>query len=337
VYNFVPMNNELVHADGYGNPLCKRTSDTINSEMTIYKSGFPYKNDLYELSSKKSLNIPVTLQLPNDRYDYINLNHHAGDNQNAVYLYSNNRVDYSLVNKHADIEYKYKTDTFAIHDLINENELQVYYKLGFYALDGTNESCNSLANDFNDKSRFVVALREPNKTSANASEELIVAIERKLQYDVVEPIDDPDNPTDPNQDSDTSGNNDPYNQDTSGDIGSNNNSNQDPILIPVQESNYSFYTVSDNIFRADSYNINTPIIMTKDSHTFYLVCNSILLPLIKYNVDEFNTTNELKGYLYMQLYDADTDTEINDDEFIHDYRFNESLKGNSLEITEIDD
>jgi len=84
VYNFVPMNNELVHADGYGNPLCKRTSDTINSEMTIYKSGFPYKNDLYELSSKKSLNIPVTLQLPNDRYDYINLNHHAVDSPPPV-------------------------------------------------------------------------------------------------------------------------------------------------------------------------------------------------------------------------------------------------------------
>lgn len=361
VYNFVQMNNELVQSDGYGNPLCNWTSDTVNSEMTIYKSGFPYKNNLYDFNSKKSLNIPVTLQLPNNRYDYINLNHHAGDNQNAVCLYSNNRVDYSLVSKHPDIEYKYKTDTFTIHDLANENELQVYYKLGFYALDGTNESCNSLADDFIDKSRFIVSLREPNKTSANASEELVVAVERKLQYIIVNPIDDPDNPnTDPdspNTDGDintdglnTDGNDiisdgyyDPYNQDTSGndDIPS----KEDPIIIPypiitpAKEDTYSFYTVSDNIFRTDDlyYNINTPIILTKDSHTFYLVCNSILLPLIKYNVDEFNITKELSGYLYMQLYDADTNTEINDDEFIHDYRFNESLKDNSLEITEIND
>ena len=354
------MNNELVQSDGYGNPLCNWTSDTVNSEMTIYKSGFPYKNNLYEFNSKKSLNIPVTLQLPNNRYDYINLNHHAGDNQSAVCLYSNNRVDYSLVSKHPDIEYKYKTDTFTIHDLANENELQVYYKLGFYALDGTNESCNSLANDFIDKSRFIVSLREPNKTSANASEELIVAVERKLQYIVVNPIDDPDNPnTDSDNDITSDGNNDdlntdgndiisdgyydPYNQDTGGndDIPS----KEDPIIIPypiitpTKEDTYSFYTVSYNIFRTDDlhYNINTPIILTKDSHTFYLVCNSILLPLIKYNVDEFNITKELSGYLYMQLYDANTNTEINDDEFIHDYRFNESLKDNSLEITEIND
>ena len=138
------------------------------------------------------------------------------------------------------------------------------------------------------------------------------------------------------------GNNDPYNQDTSGnDIPP----KEDPIIIPypiitpVQEDTYSFYAVSDNIFRTDNlrYNVNTPIILTKDSHTFYLVCNSILLPLIKYNVDEFNITKELSGYLYMQLYNADSNTEIDDDEFIHDYRFNTSLKDNSLEITEIND
>jgi hypothetical protein len=197
--------------------------------------------------SKQDIDIPVNLKI-------ISLN---GEKITDLYPY----FDYYSASIEIDkpkekVEYSHKTDTFMIttpnsggFDIVN-----AFYKIGFYALDGSNESSEELARLFANNACFTVHYKNIYGTSDDKGGYCLYIKPR------------PDH----------------INDDT-------------------------FYSVSNSFV---AHNLSSPIIMVDFGGVDgYNICKTALLPIVEFNHDK--SSYNLRGLMYMDLYNADDDTQIN--------------------------
>lgn len=254
VFNFEKKADKFIDASRYGGELvmadAKEIANNINTGIHIFNRREWDRDASVLEKSKQDIDIPVNLKI-------VSL---TGEKITDVFPYIEGFTASIAINKPKEkVEYSHKTDTFMI-TTPNGSEFDIvnaFYKIGFYALDGSNKSSEELAKSFIDKACFTVHYKNIYGTPGY-----------KYGYCLyIKPR-------------------------------------------PEHINDDTFYSVSSSFVAHD---LSSPIIMaTAFGETAdYNICKTALLPIIEFSHDK--SSYDLRGLMYMDLYNADDNTSIDRD------------------------
>lgn len=254
IFNFEKKADKYIDSSRYGGELvmadAKDIASNIKTGIHIFNRREWDRSVSVLEKSKQDIDIPANLKI-------ISL---TGEEITDVFPYIEGFTASIAINKPKEkIEYSHKTDTFMIttpngsgFDIIN-----AFYKIGFYALDGSNKSSEELAKSFTNKTCFTVHYRNIYGTP-----------DYKYGYCL--------------------------------------------YVKPRQEhiDDDTFYSVSSSFVAHD---LSSPIIMATafGEANSYNICRTALLPIVEFSNDK--SSYNLCGLMYMDLYNADDNTQIDRD------------------------
>lgn len=254
VFNFEKKADKFIDASRYGGELvmadAKEIANNINTGIHIFNRREWDRDASVLEKSKQDIDIPVNLKI-------VSL---TGEKITDVFPYIEGFTASIAINKPKEkVEYSHKTDTFMI-TTPNGSEFDIvnaFYKIGFYALDGSNKSSEELAKSFIDKACFTVHYKNIYGTP-----------DYKYGYCLyIKPR-------------------------------------------PEHVNDDTFYSISSSFVAHD---LSSPIIMAAafGETADYNICKTALLPIIEFSHDK--SSYDLRGLMYMDLYNADDNTPIDRD------------------------
>lgn len=252
-YNFVPVENGYI--EGYNTNCSTLRADfenkTQNSCLRVFNVKQEWGNrPLFE--NKENIDIPVSVKV-------VSVSGEELDKNTAPYrliidkdMYNQSKGEnIELSSPNGKITYSLKTPIFTLTENVGDEITltNAYYKLGIFALDGTNESSDKLAEDFLNK--------------------CCLSVQKRSWY-------------------------------------GNYDKNYVFVIKPKEADNDTFYTVSDKYIMHDK---SSQIILSNNkASTHYMVSHTALLPLVE--VSNNRSEKILKGFIYMDLFNADDGAQI---------------------------
>lgn len=261
---------------------------TFSGMLGLYKTLLD--NTLRCVEESDVAYIPITLTLVPDKQEHSSLpsdftpyskaysDSSISDESDEDYTYSKYSLDFE--NTPGNITYQLKTDTFTIIDTYSSNidKYNCYYKIGIVANDLTDDSSSELANEFMNKCYFTFC-QDPvyEWKDVYADEDLSIF-------------------------------------------------NSNPAIKSKDPFAETFYSVSEILIRNtiseikmkelknETYN-STPATNPADPGVVSLAPNRAILPIIEVDNSIYSNPTDhhrLKGLMYMQLFNADTNTPIED-------------------------